>query len=167
VIALSLILAVSMSAAAQGQEPGENLEFMHRLLGKTWVGHYSNPEDAHYVHVMEWAPVLGGSSIRLSKRVDELAFEMETTYYWDPLEQQVAFVSLTNRGQLSEGVVKAEDGAVVLYGDMIEEGGTRAFKTTYSLQEDGSLEDRFFLKTGDQWKQRHLITLTPAKEDEH
>jgi len=165
VVVLSLTLVVFLTLAAQGQEPGENLGFMHQLLGETWVGHYSNPEDAHYVHVMEWVPVLGGSSIRLTKRVDELAFEMETIYFWDSLEQQVAFVSLTNRGQLSKGVVKAEDKAVVLCGEMIEEDGTRAFKISYSLREDGSLEDRFFLRTGDQWNQRHLILLTPAKEE--
>ena len=86
---IGLILFVLPALAAQEKERGKSLDLMQDLIGKTWVGHYSNPEDAHYVHVMEWVPVLGGSSMRLTKRVDELDFEMETIYFWDPLEQQV------------------------------------------------------------------------------
>ncbi|MBU8923313.1 MAG: hypothetical protein KOO63_15970 [Bacteroidales bacterium] len=163
---ITTVLIICIALQAQGQELGEHMEFMRPFIGKTWLGHYSNPEDAHYRHIVKWESILDGQSVRLTKSVDELSFAMETIYYWDAGKQQVAFLSLTNRGQLSRGAVKIEGDLVIMEGESIVQEGNRPFKTSYFLRPDGTLEDRFHVKSGDKWNQRHLILMTELKDKE-
>ncbi len=155
--ALSFVLFSGLPAA--GQELGEELEVFGPLVGQTWVGHYSNPEDSHYVHVLRFETILDGRAVRMSKNVDELFFELETLYYWDEEKQQIAYVSTTNKGQVSRGVIILDSGEVVLNGESVRQGGNQEYKQSFRVTDEGILEDRSFLKSGDQWQQRHLIVM--------
>jgi len=160
-IAFALIL-LSVSPVT-ARELGDNLAILGPFIGETFVGHYSNPEDSHYVHVVTFEPILDGQAVRMSKTVDELSFAMETLYYWDEERQQVAFLSTTNKGQVSRGVVLPDNGRVVLQGESVRQNGNREYKQSYHVSSEGTLEDRFFLKSGDAWQQRHLIVMKATK----
>ncbi len=152
-----LMLFFFCGSNVSGEEASDPLGFLSDLTGRVWLGHYSNPEDAHYNHVVRWSAALDGKAVRVEKKVSELNFEMETIFFWDPEIEKISFVSLTNRGQVSRGTAAKEDGTLVLLGASKAEGDSRDFKMSYCLMPDGTLEDRFFIKKGEEWQQRHLI----------
>ncbi len=133
------------------------LEFLRPIVGPTWIGHYANEEDSHLEHVVRWEPALQGQAVRATKHVEGLDFSSETLYHWDPQSQDVAFVSITNRGQLSRGVARLEDGRVVLDGQQMSVSGAVPYRRTYEVLPDGTLTDRFYLEVEGQWVERHVI----------
>lgn len=160
----ALLILVPLAGTAQGLDG--NMELLQPFLGAPWSGHYSDPETAHLLHESVWEPILDGRSVRLTKRVDELAFVSETIFYWDPGRRLVAFLTVTNRGQISRGTAILEGGAILLEGVSVREDGDRPFRLTYRLLDDGTLEDRFYLKQGDAWNQRHLVLMIRTSGDE-
>jgi hypothetical protein len=162
VASVAMIICPVLDGRAQEISP--EMDMFRPFLGATWAGHFSDPQNAHFTHVVEWEPVLEGRCVRLTKHVDELSFRMEILYYWDPGEQHVAFLSLTNRGQLSKGVAEQEGGLVVLYGESITKEARTPFKQSFEVREDGVLEDRFYGKPGGEWQERHLIVMKRGDE---
>jgi hypothetical protein len=149
----SLLLFNTVNAA----ELSDHLSFIHQLIGKAWLGHYDNPDDAHLNHHQRWEPILEGQAVRATKRVPEVNFTKETVYYWDPSQEAVRFLSLTSKGQVSTGSVSDENGRIVLIGSRIEASGGKEFKFSFEVLQDGTLEDRFYLKANGEWMQGHLI----------
>jgi hypothetical protein len=63
--------------------------------------------------------------------------------------------------------VKKENGEVVVIGWSYEAGGKHEYKMTMKILDDGTLEDRFFLKRDGQWSLGHLITYSITTDAEH
>ncbi len=120
-------------------------------------GHYSNPEDSHYVHQLKFESILGGNTVILTKTVEELGFEMHTIFFWNPESEQIAFQSFTNKGQISNGFVSIENDQILLTGENINEESNGRFKQSFQLSANNEITDRFYLMINDEWKQRHLI----------
>jgi hypothetical protein len=165
VLVVLALIAVSVAPVAS-QELDENMAIFGSFVGHSFVGHYSNPEDSHYVHVLKIEPTLDGHAVRISKNVEELSFEMETLFYWDAEKQQVAYLSTTNKGQTSRGLVRSENNQLILDGENILQGGNREYRQSYEVLSTGTLEDRFYLKSGDEWQQRHLIVMRADTDNE-
>ncbi len=55
---------------------------------------------------------------------------------------------------------------MVLHGENIHQDGNSEYRLSYEVTDDGTLEDRFFLKSGDEWKRRHLIVMKTAEDNE-
>ena len=166
-IVFCIAVAFFASMPVQSADPKDPLAFLKPITGKVWLGHYADSETEHFNHLMKWAPILEGKAIRAEKMVPELDFFMETLFFWDPSAKEVRYMSLTNRGQLSEGAVSQEDGAIVLLGKSHEASGNREYKMTMKILKNGSLEDRFFLKRDGQWHQGHLITYSITNDAGH
>ena len=166
-IACFIAFTFVAKAPVHADDTEDPLSIFKPIAGKVWLGHYDDSETSHFNHLMKWTPILEGKAIRARKEVPELDFSMETLFYWDPGEKKIRYVSLTNRGQLSEGVVSREDGAIVMVGMSREAGGNREYKMTVKLLKDGSVEDRFFLKRDGQWHQGHLIKYSITSDAEH
>jgi hypothetical protein len=148
-------VAAALSSVTQELDP--RFEFLESVLDKRWTGRYVPTEpDEQFDHVIDWEPILGGTAIRCTKWVAAVDFEMETTYYTEPESNSIVFVSLTNRGQTSQGTVQKEDGGFVLLGS----DPRREFKYTFEVRPDGILEDRFHLQENGGWSQGHLIEIT-------
>lgn len=164
---ISLIAVLLLVATPPfAQESEKPLHIFDPFEGKVWLGHYSDSETSHFNHVMRCSPMLDEKAVRVVKKVPELDFIMETLCFWDPGAETIAYVSLTNRGQLSKGTVSVDEGKVVFLGVSVEKSGNRDYKMTLEVLEDGTLEDRFFLKRDGQWHQGHLIQYKETKEAE-
>jgi hypothetical protein len=159
---VSLVITAILSccllpAGTSAEQPTGRLEFLQPLIGQKWLGHFSNPEDAYLNHYNEWESILEGQAVKATKQVPEVNFTRETLYYWDPESKQVQFLSVTSKGQVSRGTVTAESGLITLLGVNLSESGRKQFKTTYELLTTGELLDRFYVQTGQDWRQGHLI----------
>ncbi len=120
-------------------------------------GHYSNPEDSHYVHQLKFESILEGNAVILTKKVEELGFEMHTIFFWNPESEQIAFQSITCRGQISSGFVSLDNDQIILTGESINKSSITSFKQSFQLSINNEITDRFYLMINDEWKQRHLI----------
>ncbi len=139
------------------QTTDDRFLFMNKYDGRVMVGHYSNLEDSHYLHQLKIKSILDGNVFVISKTVEELKFEMETIFYWDPYLEQHSFHSFTNKGQVSKGSVSFASDRIVLIGENLEAKLKSKFKQSFYFSEDGTMEDRFYLYIKGEWKQRHLI----------
>ena len=145
-------VAAALRSVTQKLDP--RFEFLESVLGKHWTGRYVPTEpDEQFDHVIEWEPILGGTAIRCTKRVAEVGFEMETTYYTEPGSDSMVFVSLTNRGQTSRGTVQKEGETFVLLGS----DPRSEFKYAFEVRSDGVLEDRFYRQENGGWSLGHLV----------
>jgi hypothetical protein len=153
--AIALFLFTLLCSEAQAQQADSTLRLFAPLMGRTWAGRYADsPEESHIQHVVRWQAMLGGRVVKKVKAVAALDFCQVSFYYWDARDDQVAFVSLTNRGQVAHGSVKSDSGHVVL-------SGSRAtgapFMLSFRVLADGTLQDRFFNVTDGNLRQGHLI----------
>ena len=151
------LLACLPQASGDVRELSEHLRFLEPLLDREWVGHYTDEETAHFIHVLRWELVHGGHVVRMTKQVEELGFAVETLYYWDPDSSNVAYVTVTNRGQVSTGTAVAQGDTIELLGQDLTADGQVAYRYAFYITGDGILEDRFSRRTGDGWEERHLI----------
>jgi hypothetical protein len=127
-------------------------------MDRTWIGRYvDSPKEAHIQHVVRWHAMLSGKVVKKVKAVAALDFCEVSLYYWDARDDQVAFVSLTNRGQVAHGSVKPDSGHIVL-------SGSRAtgapFVLSFAMLADGTLQDRFFNVIDGSLRLGHLIQYT-------
>jgi len=152
-----LLLGLPFPASAGVGVLSEHLRFLEPLIGQEWVGHYTDEEAAHFIQELRWESICGGHVVRLSKEVEELDFTMETLYYWNADSSHVAYVTVTNRGQVSTGTVAALGDTIELLGQDLTAEGQMAYRYTFCIVGDGVLEDRFYRPTGDGWEERHLI----------
>jgi hypothetical protein len=154
---LILVQARFLPASADVVEVSEHLELLRPLMNREWVGHYTDEETAHFIHQVAWDAVCGGGAVRMTKLVDELDFAAETLYYWNAVSAEVAYVTVTNRGQVSVGTAAAAGDTIELLGHDLTEEGEVAYRYTFCISDDGILEDRFYRWGGVRWEERHLI----------
>jgi hypothetical protein len=134
----------------------EHLQFLEPLIGKEWVGGYVGSESSDIQIVLRFEQVLGGRAVRYVREVEAANFSGMTQFYWNPGRKEVCFISLNNRGIVGEGVVKAEDGRIVLHGKSHRPDKTTEFKTTLEIDSKGTLRDTFLRMEGSEWVQGHL-----------
>gem|GEM_PF-2470714 len=155
------VRTVDAAAALQRAtlDPEGQFRLFYPLLGRPWTGHFvsEHPEEAAWNHIVRWEPILEGQSFRFHKEVPEHDFHQEVTYAWSTREERFVFQALTDRGQLSNGTMRFEEGMLVLEGVNHYETPVREFRQTFRLRPDGVLEDRFYRREGDRWVQGHLI----------
>lgn len=132
-------------------------EIFKPLTGKVWEGHYVDSEDSVYTHHVEWHYLLGSRAVKEVKIVDELDFLMETYYYYDWKNNKIGFLALLNKDMVSKGEVIADGSVIKLTGLNYFKGGSKEFRKTFQLDENGVLTDIYYGKKGDEWYCGHVI----------
>ena len=151
---IAVVLGTSISA--EGQDLDKSLQMFDPLIGKSWIGHYVG-RDEELDHFIRWEPILNGKAVREIKDVPELGFSLERVYYYDWGLEQLSFLALTSRGFISRGSASLDEGRILLTGVSVRPDGSAGFRIAFEVTPEGLLQDRFYLKKGDTWDQRHLI----------
>jgi hypothetical protein len=152
-----LTVVVALAAAALSQELVEPLGAFELLVGTTWIGRFTSSPAAPFDHWIEWKAVLGGQVVQWTKRVEAVDFTMETYFYWDAELRSVAFTQLASNGIHGKGVVEFEDGVIALVGGAMQTLGRVEFRQSFEIMSDGSLEDRYYTRSGSGWCPEHVI----------
>ena len=143
------------------QDLNENLTFFKPLLNKTWKGHFQNPVVEEITHICKWDIIKSGYAVRLNKSVPEVkGFEMEITYYYDAMDKEVKFLTITNNGHLSRGTVTNEGNRIITIGWQMGPNGVKKVKQTFEVGEDGNLHDYFGSAEADENFRGHYIKYT-------
>ncbi|GEM_PF-1603265 len=162
-LAGALFLCAFRQADGAIQEPVEQLQFLSPLLGTTWTGRFEPPGPS-FDHVIRWEPILDGHAIRMVKDVEAADFRMETIYVWDPQAGNVSYLTQTNSGQISTGIVRAENGLIIQEGVNHYDDPVTEYRYTFTVTPDGTLEDRFYHREEGAWIQGHLIVYEPGEK---
>jgi hypothetical protein len=161
VIALLTVTTIALlgfATPAAAQDLDEHLQMLRPLAARPWTGGYvDSPE---IVITLEWEEILAGKALRCTRRAPEVDFTGETTFYWDPERDAIAFIALNNRGIVGSGTVQRDGEAIVLLGRSRRPDQVTEFRTTYELLEDGRLRDTFVRKQGETWVTGHVQEFT-------
>jgi hypothetical protein len=141
-IALTAALLPLVPSEVRGQALDARLEFLAPLIGADWVGHFVG-SDSTLTHRVRWEAIVGGQAVKRAKTVPEAGFATEGYYFWDWERGQVAFISVSNRGQVTRGVVSSDEGRIVLRGSWWDSDGPHEFVLTLEVLPDGRLRDRY------------------------
>jgi hypothetical protein len=166
-ITLQLLLLLFYISPVWSQEsktisppvPGPVLidELFSEFLEKDREGHYVNsPETEHYLHKIKWKLTKDGRIVIESKEVPELEFYSTTIYYHDNDRETLGFIRTSNRGKTLKGIAWREGDTLFL--ESLDMQGEIQFKYSYSIEEDGTVTDKFYRRdTSGNWQQGHLI----------
>lgn len=159
VLALACVIAAACPAHARYLD--NRLAVLQPLLGQEWIGHYVDSPDSHLTHTVRWENILDGTAVLKTKSVPDANFVSQTYFYWDDRQQVVAFLTLTNRGQVSRGVVGESLGRVVEHGVSMTKGGATEFRLSVEVLPDGRLRDVFERLVDGSWREGHVIVYGP------
>jgi len=164
----ALLFAIGMlttAVAGGGQELVPELAIFEGLVDTSWTGRFTSTPAPPFDHAIEWSVILDGHVVQWSKRVDAVDFSMETFFYWDADLEAVAFTQLVSNGIHGKGYVESIEGGIALVGLAMQMTGIVDFKQTFVLTEEGTLEDRYYTRSGDDWVPEHVIVYRLSRED--
>lgn len=153
----SLAMQPPVSSVGQSQELDSRLEFLAPLVDKEWVGHFVGSSDSTLTHNARWTAILDGQAVRRVKTVPQAGFTDEGYYFWDWERGHVAFISVSNRGQVTRGTVSTDAGRIVLRGVWQDGEGPHEFVLTLEVLPDGRLQDRYDNVINGERRPGHLI----------
>ena len=157
---IALMSAAMLPLAASGghgQELDSRLEFLAPLVGLDWVGHFVGSADSTLTHRVRWETILDGRAVKRVKTVPQAGFATEGDYFWDWAQSRVAFVSVSNRGQVTHGTVSTDEGRIVCRGAWENADGRHEFALTLEILPDGRLQDRYYNVMNGERHPGHLI----------
>ena len=164
--AVAAIAVVMFGVFCAAQTPIDELTIFEPFVGTSWIGRFQDRTVIQADHLIDWTALLDGQAVRWSKRVEELGFTMETTFYWDRERQAIAFTQLASNGNHGEGTATAEGCLLILVGVSRQASGSLEFRQTFEIMDDGTLEDRYYRRAGDGWSPSHVIVYHRLPEGE-
>lgn len=106
-----------------------------------------------------WDVLWGGKAVKFFSYVKELSNFSEGYLYWDPEKKEIAIFRINNKGTITKGYVKKEDGKILMYGRITFSDGTLEFRNTFEITDDGRLIERWFRFEDGEWKAGHTVKL--------
>ncbi len=150
---------------AHSQQLDERLRGLEPLLDKTWIGMMEAPDGTQASKiVLTYEAILDGKAVRFSRVNPDRNVSAEGYFYWDNLEQKVAYFLIGTGGNYAQGFVGFEGNTVTIEGKAVlaqspRPGGpqTLVFRHTFEWTEDGRLIDRYYLNLAGVWQAGHVI----------
>jgi len=154
-------------AAAQRPKLNERLSVFAPFIGPTWAG--SIPDDPRMGEItLKWEVLLNGFAVRLRRNVLKFDHWLETTYFWDPSSEKIAFLALSNNGAVIKGFVIGRGNELISEGDQRGPDVNRKSRRIYKLNKEGKLfeDDQFRSSDIDEWRQTH-VSVFAATQTNH
>lgn len=148
-----------------GQTLHKNLEILEPLVNKNWVGYIKALDSDRMIELpRRWDVIWDGSAVKFSSYVEELNNFSEGYLFWDPEKKEIAVFRINNKGTITKGHVKKEDGKILMYGHIIFSDRSLEFRNTFEITDDGRLIDRWFRFEDGEWKAGHTVELRISGE---
>jgi len=157
------ILMISMILLAGATGLGHNdaslrkeLDILKPLVGKNWICEWKDPSGRQTLHLLRrYEPMHDGKILKVYQECRELNSQTDGYYYFDPDKKEIAFLTLTNNGNITIGNVKEEGGKILSYGQVIFSDKKLEFRNTYELTAKGEMVDQFFSFENGEWRAGH------------
>ena len=156
ITSLAVLFVLFSCSASNSAELDEHLRFLEPLIGSKWEGGFVGEDPPNLVISLYFESILEGKAVKYSRTAAAAEFLSEMLFYWSPNRGEVSFINLNSRGIVSEGVVKSQDGDVVLLGELHWPESSTEFKTVLHIDSTGVLKDTFTRKEDGTWVPGHL-----------
>ncbi len=144
---LMISIAVFMNTYCLGQNEvtlRKELNILKPFVGKTWVGEVQHPSGPMMLHMLIRVETMhDGKILKYHKEIKELKNQIDGYFYYDPDKKEIAFLLLSNNGNISVGNAKEEGGKILMYGYGIFPDRKLEFRHTFEFTSDGKLLDCF------------------------
>lgn len=158
-IIFSITLLLSINCLGQDETVLQNkLLILKQLASKTWVGEVKHPSGQMTLHMLvKYEPIYGGKVLKYYKECPKLKYQSDGYFYYDSDKKEIAFLWLSNNGNVTVGNVKDEDGKILMYGYAIFPNRKLEFRNTFEITPDGKLIDKYFRFEDGEWKAGHSV----------
>ena len=154
-IFVALLAGVHASGQAEVTLRKE-LDILKPLVGKTWICEWKDPSGRQTLHLLRlYEPMHDGKILKIYSECRELNSQTDGYFYYDPDKREIAFLTLTNNGNITVGNVKEEGGKILLYGHGIFSDMKLEFRNTYELASKGEVVDQYFRFENGEWRPGH------------
>jgi hypothetical protein len=152
-----IVLALFVVALSlRGQDLAENLKILKPLANTAWQGKMKALDGkTELVSEIEWRVIQDGQAVRFMNATKALNSTSEGLIYWDPDKKAVAFIEVSNKGNILHGLVTAENGNVIMSGTLVFPNMTVEFRDVFEITSDGRLLDKYFRLDKGQWLPGH------------
>jgi hypothetical protein len=168
--AFTVLVVLGVSTHCFGQDEISlrmELDILKPVIGKTWVSEEKAPDGQTTLHfLMKFETIHNGKSIKRYLECNELKFQSDGLYYYDPDKKEIAFLELGSNGNFSIGNIKNENGVVLKYGFTTFPDKKLKFRNTMEITSEGSLIDKFFSFENGEWKAGHSRIYRPQQNVE-
>ncbi len=166
---LMIFVALLSGAPASGRAEvtlRKELDILKPLVGKTWICEMTDPSGRQTLHLLRlYEPMHDGKILKVYQECRELNSQMDGYYYFDPDKKEIAFLTLTNNGNITIGNVKEEGGKILRYGQVIFSDKKLAFRETYGLTSEGEVIDQYFRFEDGEWRAGHSRVWTARSKN--
>ena len=151
-----VILAGALGLGRDDAALRRELDILKPLVGKNWISEWKDPSGRQTLHlVCRYEPMHEGKVLRFYQECKELNSQTDGYYYYDPDKKDIAFLTLTNNGNITVGNVKEEGGKILEYGHVTFSDEKLEFRNTYELTSKGEVADKFFSFENGEWRAGH------------
>jgi hypothetical protein len=157
VFAVLVVLGVSTFCFGQDEITlRKELGILKSIIGKTWLCEEKSPDGQRTLHfLLKFESIHNGNSIKRHLECQELNFQSDGFYYYDPDKKEIAMLELGSNGNFSIGNIKEENGAILKYGYTIFPDIKLKFRNTMEMTSEGRLIDKWFSFENEEWKAGH------------
>jgi hypothetical protein len=156
-----LMIFVALLAGSQVSGQAEvalrkELDILKPLVGKTWICESKDPSGRQTLHLLRlYEPMHDGKILKIYQECRELNSRMDGYYFYDPDKKEIAYLTLTNNGNIAVGNVKEEDGRILLSGYAIFPDRKLESRNTFEITSKGEMIDKYFRLENGQWLAGH------------
>ena len=151
-----VLLAGSLGLGRYDAALRKELDILKPLVGKTWICETTDPSGRQTLHMVRlYEPMHDGKILKIHQECGELNSQMDGYYYFDPDKKEIAFLTLTNNGNITIGNVKEEGGKILSYGYVIFPDKKLEFRNTYGLTSKREVVDQYFSFEDGEWRAGH------------
>ena len=157
VLIISVALHMSGYCLAQNSmQLRKELDILKPFVGKTWISETTDPSGQNVLHLLcKYEPMHDGKILKYYQECKELNSQTDGYFYYDSDKKDIAYLLLTNNGNITVGNVKEEDGKILKYGNVIFPDRKLEFRNTNEIKADGSVEDKYSRFEDGEWKAGH------------
>lgn len=155
-IIIAFVLIQGLCFGQNGNTLRKELDILKPFVGKTWVCEMKDPSGKNTLHFLrQFEQMHNGKIVKFYQECKELKNQADGYYYFDPDKKSIAYIILTNNGNITIGNVKEENGKIIEYGYCIFSDRKLEFKDIYEITSNGSITDNYFRIENGEWKAGH------------
>lgn len=160
---LEVMETVSPSSTAPRNQTGElspDLESLRPFVG-AWIGEFQDAGERPTI-LRSWTPILDGQAIRETRTVPAAGFEAESIYYYDRAAGVVSYLSITDNGYVSRGVIAFDGELFTQSGEQTRpDGSTHSIRVTFRFIDECTLVNQLYNLEDGEWRIGHSVVYTP------
>lgn len=141
--AVTVACVASLSQAEDRPSIDKKLAFLEPFLAHDWTGGYIGEDAPDLEIVLHYEAMVEGKAVRYTRVAEDVNYNAEMFFFWDPADEVVLFLMFDNKGNLSKGTVEENDTGFVLHGKSHRPSRIVEYENAFEILADGRMRDTY------------------------